>query len=268
MSIRLIATDLDGTLLDSAKRLPPDFLRAVRILKARGVRFVIASGRQYYNLIRVFDSSVDEFFFISENGAIVFDGRRNVAAFEVPELEAPLAALRAVPSATPLLCGLKSAYFHSDDPEVERNAKMFYERCLYVDDLLQAAREDKICKIAVFDKEDAARNCLPVLEQFRDRCAVTLSGKLWVDLMSPGVNKGTALAEVQKQWHISAAETMAFGDYPNDCEMMDHVAYSYAMANAHPLLKERCRFSAPANDDDGVMRVLREKFGADFSENP
>lgn len=91
--------------------------------------------------------------------------------------------------------------------------------------------------------------------------AVILSGEHWVDVMKPGVNKGCAMRGIQQKLGISPEECMAFGDYLNDCELLQAVGESYAMENAHPALKKLARYIAPGNDDNGVMRVVRERLG-------
>lgn len=127
-------------------------------------------------------------------------------------------------------------------------------------DILEAAKQDKICKVAVFDAVDAESNCYVRLERFRDGFMVILSGSRWVDLMNPGVDKGVAIEALQRQFGIAPAECMAFGDYLNDCGMMRVCDYSYAMANAHPGLKAVCRFEAKSNDENGVLEKIREFF--------
>ena len=79
--------------------------------------------------------------------------------------------------------------------------------------------------------------------------------------MKPGVHKGAAMRGLQSLLGIRPEECMAFGDYLNDCELLEAVGESYAMENAHPTLKRLARHIAPSNDEDGVMRVLRERFG-------
>ncbi|MDD3155849.1 MAG: HAD family hydrolase, partial [Victivallaceae bacterium] len=237
-------TDLDGTLLNSAKELPADFFHAVDVLRKHEIRFVIASGRQYYNLLTLFGDIQDTLTFICENGAIVFDGRENIYCDEIPgeALMAPLMAIRLIPTAHPIFCGVKSAYTQSTDPEFLRNARMYYERCEVVPDIMAAAKQDRICKIAVFDP-DAEANCWPVLKHFLGEYAVTLAGRNWLDFMGPSINKGVAIRFIQKRFGISARESMAFGDYLNDVELMRDCHYSYAMANAHSRLREVCNFT-------------------------
>ena len=260
--IRLIAVDMDGTLLDSSHRLPPGLFPVVRELKRRGVRFAVSSGRQYYNLLKLFEPVRDEVTFICENGAIVFENHRNVYCSEIgfDRLVEPLRAIRAIRGAEPVFCGLKSAYAESRDPFFLENACRYSERLEIVPDILEAAKQDKICKVAVFDAVDAESNCYVRLERFRDGFMVILSGSRWVDLMNPGVDKGVAIEALQRQFGIAPAECMAFGDYLNDCGMMRVCDYSYAMANAHPGLKAVCRFEAKSNDENGVLEKIREFF--------
>ena len=69
--IKLIASDLDGTLLkNGAQELPPDIFPIIRELRQKGIRFVAASGRQYYNLRLLFKPVMDEIFYIAENGSL------------------------------------------------------------------------------------------------------------------------------------------------------------------------------------------------------
>ena len=83
--IRLIAVDLDGTLLNDRKEIPPDFVPMVEALYPCGVRFVIASGRQYFNLAAMFERIADKLFFFSENGGLVFDGAECIFCRPLPD---------------------------------------------------------------------------------------------------------------------------------------------------------------------------------------
>ena len=78
--------------------------------------------------------------------------------------------------------------------------------------------------------------------------------------MNIGVNKGEAIKIIQENYNISFDETMAFGDYLNDFEMMQNCKYSYAMENAHPKLKEICNYRAKSNDEDGVVDAIKKHF--------
>lgn len=267
--IKLVATDLDGTLLDREKQIPPHFNRAVEMLYDRGVRFAIASGRQYYNIRKLFYGIREKLFFICENGAIIFDGDRNIfsEAISFGRLARPLAAIRTVPTAAAVLCGVDCAYLPGGNEECEAHAADYYERIIRTESLLDAAQNDRICKIALFDSESTEKNLWPLRHSFGAGFQMALSGRNWLDLMNRGVHKGAALRRLQARLNITPLETMTFGDYLNDTEMMRESYYSYAMANAHPGLAAVCNFSAPPNSENGVMRVLEATFQFDRFQN-
>ena len=258
--IRLIASDMDGTLLDSRKNMPPRFEDAVRALAARGVRFAVASGRQYECLLRDFEQVRDDILFIAENGALVMDRGRRLLVDPVPAGQLPgvIATVRAMPGAYPILCTAGGAFIADREPVFMQNALMYYARCEIVPDLLALCAREDVCKIAVFDPLGAEHCSNPALRSAFPALSVILSGEMWSDIMRPGVNKGTAMRAIQRSLHISPEECMAFGDYLNDLELMQTCAHSYAMANAHPLLKAAARFEAPSNDENGVLRVIAD----------
>lgn len=260
--IKLVATDMDGTLLNSKKELPARLFPILRQLFHRGIRFAIASGRQYYSLLQTFEPVRDEIIFISENGAMVVEHGRCLSLTEVPAhiLKEAVQTIRDSTGIMPVLCGEKSAYIENDTPFFLQNVKPYYIRCQQVPDILEAAADDRICKIAAFDLHNAETGAYPLLKMFGEKVTVSLSGNNWVDLMSPHVNKGNALRACQQRLDITPEECMAFGDYLNDVEMMRACDESYAMANAHPDLKAVCRHTAKSNDEDGVLETLCSVF--------
>ena len=135
---------------------------------------------------------------------------------------------------------------------------MYYEKLENVDDLMDVIEKDKICKLAVFDATNAEENAYEILKKYNGELLVCLSGHNWVDLMNIGVNKGEAIKIIQENYNISFDETMAFGDYLNDFEMMQNCKYSYAMENAHPKLKEICNYRDKSNDEDGVVDAIKK----------
>ena len=256
--IKLIATDMDGTLLTSEKKFPPHMFNIIDQLHEREIKFAVASGRQYYTLLKDFESVKDEVTFICENGALVFDKGENIFcdAMAYEDIVKLIEMIRQIKNAYPILCGVESAYIEDTHEEFNENADMYYARCERVDDLLEAAKRDRICKIAIFDTEDAQINTYMHVKHLNDSFKVSLSGHQWVDIMNPTVNKGEAMRLIQKKYNISYDETMAFGDYLNDYEMMQTCYYSYAMENAHEDLKAICNFNAPSNDEFGVITTI------------
>jgi len=262
--VRLIAVDLDGTLLNDRKEIPPDFVPMVEALYPRGIRFVLASGRQYFNLAAMFASVADKLFYFAENGGLIFDGAENISCSPLPDDVLPLLCRTGKEiGAAMVLSGVQSAYIGSScDETVRENTAMYYRKRTFADDPLAAARAagDPIVKVAAFDAVSAADRCEPQFAKFRPRLKVTLAGQSWLDIMRADVNKGIALAFLQKRLGVAPEQCMAFGDYPNDLEMIRQAGISYAMANSHPDLLAAAKYRAPSNEEDGVMRVLRETF--------
>ncbi len=257
--IRLIAADMDGTLLNGRKQLPEDMFRVIRDLQRRGICFVAASGRQYYNLYHKFSGEADRLYYFSENGALVFHGTENLFYSELPRdgIMHILARVGELPGAFPVLCGLGCAYHLDRDPEFIRNTKLYYDRLEAVSDFRPCMETDHICKTAVF-APNAEATVYPALKrQLEPEFSVVLSGSTWVDIMNPGISKGTALAFLQKRLGIAAEECMTFGDYLNDSSMIRDCPNSYAMANAHPDLKRlAAHVTEYDNEHNGVLRII------------
>ncbi len=261
--IKLVAVDLDGTLLSSDKKLPRELPEILQLLQERNIVFVIASGRQYANVHALFEPLEHRlgtsFLYIAENGALVVASGRSLYVDALPHelMWEPLETIRGIGKAWAVVCGEKSAYIEDNDPELIANARMYYRRLEHVPDVFAASAEDRVCKLAVYDSAGGADNSYPALRRYEDRFQLCLSGRNWVDLLQPGVTKGKALGFVQKTLGIRQEESMAFGDYMNDMDMMSRVFYSYAMENAFPGLKRVCRFVCESNDDNGVVKTLR-----------
>ncbi|WP_407341960.1 Cof-type HAD-IIB family hydrolase [Pengzhenrongella phosphoraccumulans] len=261
--IRLIAADMDGTLLDDDGNLPADFLPVLGELRRRGIVFCPASGRQYYNLLERFGrlGVAEEMVFVAENGAYVVRQGREVSAdcladdavgrlvVAARSIEATGVDLGAV------LCGKRSAYVERGDAQFLAEVKKYFTRLQVVDDLLDTP-DDDIVKVALFDFGSAEHTTAPALEPFRDELQVVVSGKHWVDVMNRTANKGCGIRALQRELGITAAQTMVFGDFLNDLEMMDAAEFSFAMGNAHPALRARARYVAPHNTDNGVLRTI------------
>ncbi len=258
--IRLVATDMDGTLLNSQHQIPPDYLGLVR--ERQDVVFVIASGRQYYNLAELFGEVLDRLYFIAENGGLVFFQGETLYRSALPnkQVRRILARVAEIEGAHPILCGEHSAYLLKNDAQALEGATQYYARRQSVRDFEEVIGSDAIVKVAVYSHlhaQDLVLEPLATLQAEQKQLKAVLSGRSWVDVMPTDVNKGVALAALQKKLGIAPEDCAAFGDYLNDIELLSVCGESYAMANAHPVLLQQARHIAPSHDDDGVMRVLR-----------
>jgi Cof subfamily protein (haloacid dehalogenase superfamily) len=260
--IRLIATDLDGTLVDDAKQIHDELWPLIDELHARGIAFCPASGRQYDNLLELFEDVADELVFIAENGTYVVAHGREISSDCLPldGARQVVARTRTLSDAGAVLCGKRSAYIERTDHSFVGHVRPYYTRLEIVDDLLKV--EDDVLKVAIYDFVSAEQTAAELAE-FAAVHQVVVSGGNWVDVMSPTANKGRAVRRVQEALGVTAEQTVVFGDFLNDLEMMDAASYSFAMANAHPLLKERARWVAPTNNANGVVRTIRALLGLD-----
>jgi len=123
-----------------------------------------------------------------------------------------------------------------------------------------------VVKLAVYDFGSAEQGAGPALRSLGLEAEIVVSGEHWVDVMRPGVNKGRALIRLQHELKITREQTMAFGDYLNDAEMLDAAGHSYAMSNAHPSIRARARHIAPSNEEAGVITSIVAAFPTLLSE--
>lgn len=205
--IKLIACDMDGTLLDSQKRLPPELPEVIAQLREKGVIFCVASGRQYASLRRDFEAYADDLLFLCENGALVMqrDKRVLIDPVDASFITRIVTATRALSGVYPVVCRADVALIEKTaSPEFIRNTKMYYPSVEVVDDLTALDQLGDVCKVAFYDEGDAQTHELPELKKHLEGpLAVILSGEHWVDVMKPGVNKGCAMRGIQQKLGIS-----------------------------------------------------------------
>ncbi|MEP7108631.1 MAG: HAD family hydrolase [Ferruginibacter sp.] len=261
--IKLVVADMDGTLLNARHELSPDFYPVFNEMKAKGILFAAASGRQYFNLLNLFETIRDDVIFIAENGSyVVYQGEDLlVQPMEQDVVKEQLLVARKIPDAYIILCGKKGAYVEDVTPRFIQNVQMYCERYEVVDDLLKVDN-DRFLKIAICDMAGSEGNSYTFFRQKQDELQVKVSGSIWLDLSHKLANKGRAIEVLQKKYGITIDETMVFGDYLNDLEMMQQASFSYAMENAHPEIKNAARYLTKSNEENGVTIVLRQMLNA------
>lgn len=282
--VRLVVVDMDGTLLDAAHRTHPTLVPLLAELHRRGIVFCAASGRQYATLAR--QLSPEEvgadpgMYFIAENGAYVVRDGEEVASHGLDQ-EVVVRLARAVrdlaasgADAGIVVCGKRSAYIERPDADFRTEVARYYARLTPVEDLLvtdasgseRLAVDDEVLKVAVFDFGPVAPTTAPALEAVATGYQVVVSGKHWVDILGATTHKGAALREIQAALGVTPAQTVVFGDYLNDLQMLDAAELSFAMANGHPRVLERARYVAPPNTENGVVRVVAGLLGVGMGE--
>lgn len=257
--IKLIASDMDGTLLNGEEKIPQEFFNLFAKLKEKNILFVAASGRQYYNLLENFNSIKEHMLFIAENGTYVLQqGKELYSSFLETSVVNELIELgRKTDGAEIVLCGKNAAYVENDKEELIEEVKKYYARYEIVDNLLDV--KDDILKFTLCDFKGSAENSHKIFfPLYKDTLQIAVSGHLWLDIVNNDVNKGAAIRSIQEKLNISPEETMVFGDYFNDVEMLQSAYYSFAMENAPEGVKKHARFVAKSNLEHGVLHAIKE----------
>lgn len=263
--IKLIATDIDGTLLHSDQSHPRELPQLLQTLKMNHILFALASGRPYITLLHTFDMDTSELLFIADNGAHIVYKNETLAIHKLnPDTVSKLVSItRRLPGAFSVLCTPDGAFIEDNNSDFIAELEKYYFKYTIVPDLTKIT--NNIIKYTVCDLSGAEQNSYPNFNEYQKDLQISIAGRVWLDMMVKDVNKGGALQEIQASFGISGEETMVFGDYLNDLEMMKSAYYCYAMDNAHPKLMAAARFRAPSNDEDGVILKINEMLQNNFT---
>lgn len=255
--IKLIATDIDGTLLkDGTLDLNPEYYEVIHELRNRGVLFLAASGRQRESITKVFIPIKDEIVFISENGTCIHSKDYQYVDIIQPEVvQAYIEEARRFPGCEISINKDNMGYFENYGV-YNHLVNDYGYRGELVDNISDYAED--VCKISMFHHNDIEK---VVDQEFLDRwnriMHVTCSGKFWIDCSNKDVTKGSALKHFQDDYGITPDETLAFGDNLNDIEMLKRASHSFAVENAREEVKKAANFVAPSYEKDGVLQVLK-----------
>lgn len=259
--IKLIATDMDGTFLDSNKKFDPEFIDIFYKLEQRNVKFVVASGNQFYRLFQKFIPLSEQMYFIAENGCYIAKGAKQIYCnvinpADVCKVKELLNNYRDL---VVVLCGKKSAYILNKDSAYKNEVVKYYCNYIFVDSFKEV--DDEIMKFAIYDQNEKISEMIDEVKQLLpDTLKVVTSGNAWMDIQNKSINKGVALNRLQTLFNINPEECMAFGDQMNDYELLSQVKYGYAMENAIPPIKEIAYEVIDSNDNQGVITKIKEVF--------
>lgn len=261
--IKLIATDMDGTFLDSNKNFDIEFIRTYQYLHKNGIKFVIASGNQYHRLFQKFLPMSLDIIFIAENGSYIAQGSNELYTNTVSADDAKkiCTLFDLYPEVFIVLCGKKAAYIKNANKDYEKMIKMHYCSFEFVDSFESLYNED-ILKIAVYDPNGDIELVLKkIADQLPTSVKVVTSGNMWMDIQNKSINKGIAMKYLQDLYHIKPEECMAFGDQMNDYELLQSVKYGFAMENAVDPIKEIAYDICLDNESQGVIKKINEYLG-------
>ena len=258
---RLVATDLDGTLLRSDGTVSDRSRAVLAALEERGVPVVIVTARPIRWMDDLWELVGGHGLAIVSNGAAVYDvARRDVRDVHGIDAAAGLALVETIRAAVPAatfaietVSGISRDPSYVDGHPVPAGSprgpldEVWTEPALKV--LVKAEGEDPV----------AFREA--VVDAVGDAATPTWTGDWLVEISAAGVTKAVALERLARELGYAAEEVVAFGDMPNDLPMLTWAGTSYAVANADPAVRAAADHLAPANDDDGVAATLSKVFG-------
>lgn len=236
--IKLIASDLDGTLLQNgAQELTPYAIDLIHRITEKGIRFIAASGRQYDNERRLFADIKDEISYIAENGSLCIHEGKVISRGIIPDDLAYwiMHEIKKEPGYEIVVSREDTCLIEGNDPAfVNHIVNVMHNTTEIVDDITKVKGPFLKLAIANMKTHDLGPYLKHLRQMFYPAVNVVTSGNIWIDFIVPGYNKGTALQTMMDLFGIKPEECMAFGDQYNDVEMLELAGYGYAMSNAAP----------------------------------
>ena len=262
---RLVASDVDGTLLDVHERVTERTRRVVTSLVADGAPFVLSTGRPPRWISPVVDQLGHAPMCVCANGAVIYDSNSDrildaqtlssetlhwlaeIAYDALPGcgLAAERVGASAHDAATPQFVsspGYEHAWLNPDNTELSQ------------DEVLDVPAVKLLIRLASASSGDMVAALEPLIGGRADLTFSTDNGL--IELSAPGVSKASGLAIVAERLNVVPADIVAFGDMPNDVPMLKMAGLGVAMGNAHPAAIAAANEVTTTNADDGVARVL------------
>lgn len=259
---RLVATDLDGTLLRSDGTISERSRAALNRAEESGAVVVFVTGRPVRWMSGVADAVGRHGLAICANGAVVYDVHAGRAVRQhpvAPELgQAVVTALRgAIP-------GLAFAVEHADGAygrEAGYRSRIPSPPLVMIDSVDRLLERPAVKILARHDGYDGDRLLAEARSVAGHLAELTHSSRDGLlEISAPGISKASTLALLAAEHGLSAQDAVTFGDMPNDLPMLAWAGTAYAVANAHPDVLAAVPNHAPANDEDGVAAVLEQIF--------
>lgn len=267
MTIKVIATDMDGTLLDARGQLDlPRLEKILDQLDQRGIRFVIATGNEIHRMRQLLEHLVDRVVLVVANGARIFENNELIQAqtWDDNIVDKALAHFEARACQDQfVVTGMKGGFVKEGtiftDLESFMTPEMiekFYQRMHFVDALTSDLFGGVLKMSMVVGEERLSSVLEEINDLFDGRVRAVSSGYGCIDILQSGIHKAWGLEELLKRWDLNPQQIMAFGDSENDVEMLEMAGIAYAMENADEKAKAVATALALANSQGGVYQVL------------
>lgn len=258
--IRLVAIDLDGTLLNSRKELHPQTVQAVEAVKQSGIMVTLATGRTFGSTAPFAKLLGIDIPIITNNGAYI----AAVANNQVVEKKTML-----MEQAKTMISQLEQAgyyikvyiddhlYVQQATEETHDFSRRFGVPFTAVGKLNLAKMKANPLKVAVIDRSERIKEVWRMLEPWKDHFCISRDGEQGIEITEKTANKGAALATLCRLLHISMNDVMAIGNEGNDVSMVRNAGIGVAMGNAYEELKQLAAIVTKTNDELGVAYVLK-----------
>jgi Cof subfamily protein (haloacid dehalogenase superfamily) len=266
--MRLVASDIDGTILGHDGRISDRTVRAFHACRSAGVELVFVTGRPPRWLHPLEEQLGHTGTVICSNGAVVWDleedkvvSAQTMAMDDIFEIRRIIKKLRP----TALFAAETLTGFHLEPGFIENGSSELLSEFTPAPLASTLTAEDAVVKFLAIVREGTADEFLAqVGPAVGNLASVTHSAPTvaMLELAVPGINKAVTLAEYAASLGIDAADVVAFGDMPNDIEMLRWAGQGYAMASGHPEAIRAAGQQAPHFDDDGVAQILEERLAA------
>jgi Cof subfamily protein (haloacid dehalogenase superfamily) len=267
LPIRLIALDIDGTIIGDDHAIAERTLRAVRAAMDRDVAVSLVTGRMVSSAMRF---ATD----LGLTGPVVGYQGGLIRAMPLPDtrrlgkllLHTPLpaAAARSILAWTrargldPHVNHLERFILRADDPRADDYSAFMGARAELVPDLLEAI-DHPVTKILAVGEPPLPVEVAPLARaEFAGRADVTISHPRFLEFVAPGVSKGRAVRFLARRLRIPLGATLAIGDQWNDLEMIAEVGHGTAMPSAPPEVRAAARYVAAPLEDDGAARMIED----------
>ena len=280
--IKLIASDMDGTLLNHNHKIPKENVKLINFAKNQGIEFVVATGRAYYEALPALNEENINCDVISFNGGIVYDKNGNIISITpmLPkDLYYTIEILKSLEISYQLYTK-NTIYTNSIETDItayidlirandeepneqhlraEAQQKLNLGYITEVENIELYLNEEEnppIKIIAISNDLSKLENATKLLSE-NTNISVTSSGANNIEIMHKNATKGEALKEIAKIYGINLENTVAIGDNLNDQAMLDIVGYSVAMKNGNTILKEQAKYvTEKTNSEGGVADTI------------
>lgn len=256
--IRLIATDVDGTLVSGAsEKIPETLFELIEAYDRAGIRFAVASGRQYPNLVKNFEPVKDKIYFICENGCLTLYHDAVVDKKEMRTgLEAELVReIMATPGCEVLISGERTSYVITENQGYIDVLRSIQNDVTVLSDLSEFRETYMKLALLAYRKDEVPEE---IARYFREKYDpyfhVMKAGHGWLDFISRGTGKGSAVKAVMDRLAVTPDELMVFGDNENDVSMFELTPNAWCMSHAYPHVKAKA-----AHETENVVETLMQE---------